>query len=84
MNESLQNVSKNLRIVSLCTIGSRILGLMRDQAMGVLFGAGPVMDAFTVAFRLPNLARVLLGEGALTTAFLPVFVSDLRERDCFI
>ena len=53
---------------------------MRDQAMGVLFGAGPVMDAFTVAFRLPNLARVLLGEGALTTAFLPVFVSDLRER----
>ena len=80
MNESLQNVSKNLRIVSLCTIGSRILGLMRDQAMGVLFGAGPVMDAFTVAFRLPNLARVLLGEGALTTAFLPVFVSDLRER----
>ena len=53
---------------------------MRDQAMGVLFGAGPVMDSFTVAFRLPNLARVLLGEGALTTAFLPVFVSDLRER----
>jgi putative peptidoglycan lipid II flippase len=80
LNESLQNVSKNLRIVSICTIGSRILGLMRDRAMGVLFGAGPVMDAFTVAFRLPNLARVLLGEGALTTAFLPVFVSDLRER----
>lgn len=80
MNESLHNVTRNLRIVSLCTIGSRILGLMRDQAMGVLFGAGPVMDAFTVAFRLPNLARVLLGEGALTTAFLPVFVQDLRER----
>ena len=38
------------------------------------------MDAFTVAFRLPNLARVLLGEGALTTAFLPVFVNDLREN----
>ncbi len=80
LNESLQNVSKNLRIVSLCTIGSRVLGLMRDQAMGVLFGAGPVMDSFTVAFRLPNLARVLLGEGALTTAFLPVFVSELHER----
>ena len=53
---------------------------MRDQAMGVLFGAGPVMDAFTVAFRLPNLARVLLGEGALTTAFLPVFLEELHER----
>ena len=53
---------------------------MRDQAMSVLFGAGPVMDAFTVAFRLPNLSRTLLGEGALTTAFLPAFVEELRER----
>lgn len=38
------------------------------------------MDAFTVAFRIPNLTRVLLGEGALTTAFLPVFVAELHER----
>lgn len=80
LNESLQHVSKNLRIVSICTIGSRILGLMRDQAMSVLFGAGSIMDAFTVAFRLPNLSRTLLGEGALTTAFLPAFVEELRER----
>ena len=80
MNESLQQVTTNLRVVSFCTLASRITGLLRDQAMGVLFGAGPVMDAFTVAFRLPNLARVLLGEGALTTAFLPVFVAELRER----
>lgn len=48
--------------------------------MGAIFGAGPVLDAFTVAFRLPNLARVLLGEGALTTAFLPVFMKELQER----
>lgn len=80
LNESLKHVSSNLRLVSLCTMSSRVLGLMRDQAMGVLFGAGPIMDAFTVAFRLPNLARVLLGEGALTTAFLPIFVADMHER----
>ena len=80
LNESIHHVSKNVRIVSLCTIASRILGLLRDQAMGVLFGAGSVMDTFTVAFRLPNLARVLLGEGALTTAFLPVFVAELHEN----
>lgn len=79
MSQSLQHVSRNLRLVSICTVASRVLGLLRDQAMGVMFGAGPVMDAFTVAFRLPNLARVLLGEGALTTAFLPVFVKDLHE-----
>lgn len=48
--------------------------------MGALFGAGPILDTFTVAFRLPNLARVLLGEGALTTAFLPVFVGELQEK----
>ena len=46
----------------------------------MLFGAGPVMDAFTVAFRLPNLARVLLGEGALTTAFLPIVVEEIHQR----
>lgn len=76
----MQSVSRNLRVVSLCTIISRVLGLLRDQAMGTLFGAGPVMDSFTVAFRLPNLARVLLGEGALTTAFLPVFLKELNEK----
>ena len=54
--------------------------MLRDQAMTTLFGAGSVLDAFTVAFRLPNLARVLLGEGALTTAFLPVVVEELNHR----
>ena len=54
--------------------------MLRDQAMGRLFGAGSVLDAFTVAFRLPNLARVLLGEGAMTTAFLPVVVEELNQR----
>lgn len=80
MSDSLKNVSRNLRLVSLCTFVSRIFGLLRDQAMGTIFGAGPILDTFTVAFRLPNLARVLLGEGALTTAFLPIFVKELDEH----
>lgn len=80
VSDSLHNVSRNLRVVSLCTFVSRIFGLLRDQAMGILFGAGSILDSFTVAFRLPNLARVLLGEGALTTAFLPVFVEELNQR----
>lgn len=80
VSDSLHNVSRNLRVVSLCTIASRVLGLLRDQAMGAIFGAGPILDSFTVAFRLPNLARVLLGEGALTTAFLPVFVKELNAE----
>lgn len=79
MTDSVRRVTGNLRIVSLCTIASRILGLIRDMAMAARFGNGPVLDAFTVAFRLPNLARAWLGEGALTTAFLPAFVAELQQ-----
>ena len=68
-----------LRIVSACTLASRVLGLLRDTAMAALFGAGPILDAFTVAFQIPNLARQLLGEGALTAAFLPAFVRAQRQ-----
>ena len=67
-----------LRIVSLCTLLSRVLGLVREMAMAALFGNGRVLDAFTVAFAIPNLARALFGEGALSTAFLPLLV---REQD---
>lgn len=70
-----------LRIVSLMTLLSRVLGMVRDMAMAAQFGLGPVMDAFTVAFRIPNLSRKLFGEGALATAFVPVFVRDLGTQD---
>jgi len=63
------------RTVSLLTLASRILGFARDAAMAGVFGLGEILDAFTLAFRIPNLARSLFGEGALTTAFLPEFVA---------
>lgn len=75
------SLAANFRIVSLCTLASRVLGMARDMAMAYLFGAGPVLDAFTVAFRVPNLARQLFGEGALTSAFLPVLVRELQGSD---
>ncbi len=67
------------RIVSGLTFFSRILGMFRDVAMAATFGAGPVMDAFSVAFRIPNLARRLFGEGAQTSAFLPAFLHELEH-----
>ncbi len=76
----LKSVSQNLRTVSLCTLLSRVLGLVRDQGLAAYFGNGPLLDAFTVAFRLPNLARIMLGEGALTTAFLPALVEIRTHR----
>jgi len=60
-------------VVGLAVLCSRILGLARDQIFAALFGGGRVMDAFTIAFRIPNLLRDLFAEGALSTAFVTVF-----------
>lgn len=79
-SDSTAPVTGNLRIVSACTMLSRVLGLVRDIALAARFGNGPILDAFTVAFRIPNLARALLGEGALTTAFLPAFIGELHRE----
>ncbi len=71
-----------LRITSLGTLASRLLGMVRDVATAALFGlaGGGVMDAFVVAFRIPNLFRRLFGEGALAASYLPVVAAEL-ERD---
>lgn len=74
------NLASGVRTVGAWTLLSRILGMVRDVAMAAVFGAGAVLDAFTVAFRVPNLFRRLFGEGALTAAFLPAFVRE-RERN---
>ena len=69
-------------VTSLSTLISRVLGLVRDMATAALLGLGEggVMDAFVVAFRIPNLLRRIFGEGALAASFLPVF-SGQFERD---
>ncbi len=74
------NVSAGLRTVSLSTVASRVLGLVRDVAMAAAFGNGPLMDAFSVAFRVPGLARGMFGEGALTAAFLPAFLQERTHK----
>ncbi len=73
------SVAGNVRLISGFTFLSRILGLVRDAGMAMTFGNGLLMDAFTIAFRLPNLARRLFGEGALTAAFLPAFVAEQEQ-----
>jgi putative peptidoglycan lipid II flippase len=64
------------------TLVSRLLGFGRDMVVARTFGAGPVTDAFFVAFRIPNILRRLLAEGALSTAMIPVFTeyASLRDR----
>lgn len=69
-----------LKSVSLLTLVSRVTGLARDALMASVFGTGWILDAFTVAFRIPNMFRRLFGEGAMTAAFLPAFVrTETRE-----
>ncbi len=56
---------------------SRLLGLVRDQVLAYLFGAGNAMDAFSIGFRIPNLMRDLFAEGAMSAAFVPTFTRRL-------
>src|SRR5258707_7201399 len=65
--------------VSGMTLLSRITGLVRETLVAILFGAGLTMDAFVVAFRIPNLLRRLFAEGAFSQAFVPV-LGEYRAR----
>lgn len=79
MSES-KNLFRSVRIISVCTFLSRILGLARDMICASIFGTSMVWDAFTVAFKIPNLFRRLFGEGALSAAFIPIFTEQIEKR----
>ena len=66
------NLLRAASTISLFTLASRITGLVRDVLLASLFGASAWMDAFNVAFRIPNLLRRLFAEGAFSQAFVPV------------
>jgi len=73
-------VARSAGTVAFFTFLSRILGLLRTMVVAFSFGAGTNADAFFVAFRIPNLLRRLVAEGALTAAFLPIYVEYLEKR----
>ena len=75
-----EGVARSAGLVGVATMASRILGLLRDQIFLVTFGAGHAMDAYNVAFRLPNLVRDLFAEGAMSAAFLPTFTRELQAK----
>ena len=60
------------------TMASRVLGLARDVLMAALLGAGPVAQAFLIAFSLPNMFRRFFAEGAFNLAFVPMFAKKLE------
>ncbi len=71
---------KNILKVSIATVGSRVLGLVRDALSMAYMSIGAVSSAYTFAFSLPNLFRRLLGEGALSGAVVPVFSKAAKTK----
>jgi putative peptidoglycan lipid II flippase len=73
MSADTQISARATGVVGIAVMCSRLLGLVREQVFAGLFGAGRNLDAFLMAFRLPNLLRDLFAEGALSTAFITTF-----------
>ncbi|MFA4944752.1 MAG: murein biosynthesis integral membrane protein MurJ [Lentisphaeria bacterium] len=73
-------MGRSMRVVSLGVLLSRLLGLARDMAFARVWGTGLGMSAWVFAFTIPNLFRALFGEGAFTSAFIPIFSAELVGR----
>src|SRR5437868_6508105 len=79
-SENRRVSTRSTGIVGVAILSSRILGLIREQIFAGLFGAGKYLDAFLMAFRLPNLLRDLFAEGALSTAFITTFAGKIATE----
>lgn len=75
-----QSLLRSTSLVSLLTLMSRLLGFARDMVIASYFGAGAGMDAFMVAFKIPNFMRRLFAEGAFSQAFVPVLAEYQKTR----
>ena len=74
------SVVRSAGVVSVAIAMSRLTGLVRESVLSRFFGAGAVMDAFNLGFRIPNLTRDLFAEGALSSAFVPTFTEYLTTK----
>jgi len=80
MSRNTRQLAKSASLISLATLLSRVLGLVREQLIAHLFSR-TATDAFYVAFRIPNLLRDLFAEGAMSSAFVPTFTDYLTKKD---
>lgn len=75
------NLARSLGSVGGLTLASRVLGLARDMLFAQFVGANFASDAFTIAWRMPNMFRALFAEGAFSAAFIPMFNKKVAEKD---
>jgi putative peptidoglycan lipid II flippase len=75
------NLARSLGSIGGLTLASRVLGLARDMLFAQFVGANFASDAFTAAWRLPNMFRALFAEGAFSAAFIPMFNRKIADKD---
>jgi putative peptidoglycan lipid II flippase len=80
MNSSVRSLARHGSTLSLLTLVSRVLGLVREMTKAALLGTSALSDAFSVAFLIPNLFRRLFAEGSISVAFIPTFKEYLLEK----
>ena len=78
-NQGRAGLLRSTAVFSAMTFLSRIAGFVRDQLQASLFGTGPAVSAFVVAYRIPNYLRRIFAEGSFSSAFVPV-LSELKEK----
>jgi putative peptidoglycan lipid II flippase len=78
MADSARSLVRHGSVLSLLTLGSRVLGLLREMTKASLLGTSALSDAFSVAFMIPNLFRRLFAEGSIAAAFIPTFKGYLE------
>ena len=81
LNSQSKTITGAAIILSGATLLSRFVGVVRDRVLAHYYGAGPVMDTYYAAFKIPDLIYSLLIVGALTAGFIPTFTKLLNEKD---
>jgi putative peptidoglycan lipid II flippase len=74
----MTSTAKSAKKIMIAVMGSRVLGLVREQIFASIFGAGKELSAFIAAFRIPNLLRDLFAEGALSVSFVTIFSKKME------
>src|SRR5215831_11766471 len=80
IDEARGRLVRSASIITPLTLTSRVTGYIRDKIIAVTLGAGMRSDAFFVAFRIPNMLREIVGEGAMSSAFIPVYSEVSHDR----
>src|SRR6058998_3220917 len=79
-DEVRHRLVRSASVITPLTLTSRVTGYVRDKVIALTLGAGTRSDAFFVAFRIPNMLREIVGEGAMSSAFIPVYAEVSHGR----